>query len=68
LVGLRSFEKKREKVKPLLTEELRKRIEPLLLPESPKPTGGRPRVPNRLVLTGILFVARTGCAWELLPP
>lgn len=54
--------------KPLLTEELWKRIEPLLPPEPPKPQGGRPRVPDRQALTGILFVARTGCAWEYLPP
>lgn len=32
-----------------------------------RPKGGRPRVPDRLALTGILFVARTVTAWELLP-
>lgn len=53
--------------KPLLTDELWKRIEPLLPPDPPKPKGGRPRVPNRQALTGILFVSRTGCAWEYLP-
>ena len=53
--------------KPLLADELWKRIEPLLPPEPPKPKGGRPRVPNRQALTGILFVSRTGCAWEFLP-
>jgi transposase len=53
--------------KPLLTDELWKRIEPLLPPERPKPKGGRPRVPDRAALTGILFVLRTGIQWELLP-
>ena len=54
--------------KPLLTDELWEIIKPLLPPEKPRPKGGRPRVPDRLALTGILFVARTGTAWELLPP
>ena len=42
-------------------------IEPLLPPEPPKPRGGRPRVPNRAVLTGIVFVLKTGIPWEMLP-
>jgi len=53
--------------KPLLAEELWKRIEPLLPPDRPKPKGGRPRVSNRQALTGILFVLRTGCPWEYFP-
>ena len=53
--------------KPLLTDELWERIEPLLPPEPPKPKGGRPRVPDRACMTGILFVLRTGTQWELLP-
>jgi len=35
--------------------------------ELPKPTGGRPRVPDRAALSGIVFVLRTGCPWRLLP-
>ena len=54
--------------KPLLPDGLWERIKPLLPPEPPRPKGGRPRVSDRLALTGILFVARTGTAWELLPP
>ena len=51
----------------LLTDELWERIKPLLPPEPPKPKGGRPRVPDRQALTGILFVLRSGCPWEYLP-
>ena len=40
--------------KPLLTDELWERIEPLLPPPTPKPKGGRPPVGNRATLTGIL--------------
>ncbi len=53
--------------KPLLTDELWEVIEPLLLEEAPRPKGGRPRVPDRAVLTGILFVLKTGIPWEMLP-
>jgi transposase len=57
----------REMAKPLLTDELWLRIEPLLPAPKPRPQGGRPPVPNRAALTGILFVLRTGCPWEYLP-
>ena len=53
--------------KALVPDELWTIIEPLLPPEPPKPKGGRPRVPNRAALTGILFVLRRGIQWELLP-
>lgn len=53
--------------KPLLTDELWSRIKRLLPPEPSKPKGGRPRVPDRNALTGILFVLRSGCPWEYLP-
>jgi len=42
-------------------------IEPLLIEEPPKPKGGRPRVPDRAALTGILFVFKRGILWEMLP-
>src|SRR5262245_56553490 len=53
--------------KPLVTDELWKRIQPLLPPENPKPKGGRPPKPDRAVLSGIIFVLRTGIPWEYLP-
>ena len=53
--------------KPLVSDELWEAIEPLLPAEPPKPTGGRPRVPDRAALTGIVFVLRSGVPWELLP-
>lgn len=53
--------------KPLLTDELWARIEPLIPPQPPKPKGGRPPIPDRAALTGILFIMRTGCPWEYLP-
>lgn len=54
--------------KQLITDELWAVIEPLLPPEPGKSKGGRPRIPNRDVLRGILFVLATGLPWEYLPP
>ncbi len=53
--------------KPLVSDSLWTAIEPLLPPEPPKPAGGRPRVPDRAALTGIIFVLKTGIQWEYLP-
>ena len=53
--------------KPLVPDELWELLAPLLAPEPPKPRGGRPRVPNRATLTGILFVLKSGIPWEMLP-
>jgi transposase len=54
--------------KPLVSDELWQILEPLLPPEPPKLKGGRPRVSNRAVLGGILFVLKSGIPWEMLPP
>ncbi|QDT00670.1 IS5 family transposase [Adhaeretor mobilis] len=53
--------------KPLVPDELWERIEPLIPEQLPKPNGGRPPIEDRKVLTGILFVLKTGIAWEDLP-
>ena len=53
--------------KPLVSDELWAAIAPELPPEPANPKGGRPRVPDRACLTGILFVLRSGIPWELLP-
>ncbi len=60
-----------------LSDSLWERIEPLL----PKPKsryrgrgaarrhiGGRPAADRRKVMSGILYVLRTGCQWNALPP
>jgi transposase len=53
--------------KPLLPDALWEIIGPLLPPQVPSPKGGRPPVPHRAALTGILFVLKTGIGWEDLP-
>jgi transposase len=53
--------------KPLVSDELWALVAPLLPAEPPKPKGGRPRVPDRACLTGIIFVLKSGIQWELLP-
>lgn len=55
--------------KPLLTNDLWQRIEPLLPPPKPRRFRfpGRKPIDNRKALTGILFVLKTGIPWEDLP-
>jgi transposase len=53
--------------KPLVPDELWELVEPLLPPHAPRPNGGRPPVPDRACLAGILFVLKTGIGWEDLP-
>jgi transposase len=48
-------------------DELWHAVAPLLPPERPKPRGGRPRIPDRQVLAGIVYRLRTGCQWKALP-
>ena len=42
-------------------------IDPLLPPEPPKPNGGRPRVPDRAALAGMIYVLKSGIPWGMLP-
>ncbi len=51
----------------LVPDALWEIIEPLLPEEPPKPKGGRPRVPDRACLTGVVFVLKSGIPWEALP-
>ena len=53
--------------KPLVSDTLWAVVEPLFPREPAKLKGGRPRVPNRAALTGILFVLQSGIPWEMLP-
>jgi putative transposase len=50
-----------------IPDELWDEIKLLLPPEKPNNTTGRPIVPFRKVLDGILYVLRTGCQWKMLP-
>lgn len=51
----------------LVSDDLWQAIWPLLPPELPKPKGGRPRVPDRATLAGIIYVLKTGIPWGMLP-
>ena len=53
--------------KPLVSDELWSIVEPLLPKPGPKKKDGRPRIPDRACLTGIVFVLKTGIQWEYLP-
>jgi transposase len=55
--------------KALIDDELWARIEPLLPKRRPRNRryAGRTPIPDRAVLTGILFVLRSGIPWNMLP-
>jgi transposase len=50
-----------------VTEALWKGIAPLLPEFAPSVKGGRPRVPDRACLEGIILVLKSGMAWQMLP-
>lgn len=52
----------------LLPDELWNEIQPLLPVHRGHPKGGHPWSDDRECLRGIIFVLRTGAAWNLLPP
>jgi transposase len=52
----------------LVPDDLWEVIEPLLPPPKPrKNNAGRPPVPDRACLRGVIYVLRTGCQWRFLP-
>ncbi|MFI8483938.1 transposase [Streptomyces rubrogriseus] len=51
----------------IVSDELWSLIELLLPKPGPKKVEGRPRVPDRQALCGILFVLHPGIRWEYLP-
>jgi len=56
--------------KPLVDDELWQVFQPLLPPAKPRRfryPGSKPRISDRQALTGIIFVLKTGIAWEDLP-
>jgi transposase len=50
-----------------ISDELWDKISDLLPYEKPKDTVGRPIIPFRKVMDGIVYVLRTGCQWKMLP-
>jgi len=50
-----------------VTERLWRAIAPLLPEHKRSPKGGRPPVPDRGCLEGIIFVLKTGMPWQMLP-
>jgi len=55
--------------KELIDDQLWSLIEPLLPEQVPRNRqyAGRKPLPDRAVLTGIVFVLRSGIAWNLMP-
>ena len=51
----------------LVTDELWKVVSPLIPKHVPSRKGGHPPVNDRVCLTGILFVLKTGIPWEDFP-
>lgn len=51
----------------LVDDGLWELIKPVLPAWEPNPKGGQPRKADRLCLTGILFVLKTGIPWEDFP-
>jgi transposase len=50
-----------------IPDALWERIDLFLPIYKPSPKGGRPRLPMRKVVGGILYVLATGCQWKAMP-
>jgi transposase len=62
------MKKRKTKNRYRISDELWEKVEPLIPkhPNTHRFGGGRPRVPDRQAMDGILFVLRTGCQWNAL--
>jgi transposase len=67
--GMRTGKEARPMAKPILDDALWELIEPLLPPPKKRRRRypGRKPIPHRAALTGILYVLKSGIAWEMLP-
>ncbi len=50
-----------------IPDKLWNAIRAILPDEKPNKTIGRPIIPYRKVMDGIVYVLRTGCQWKMLP-
>jgi len=50
-----------------IPDELWDRVSAILPDEKPNKAIGRPIVPFRKVMDGIVYILRTGCQWKMLP-
>ena len=50
-----------------VSDRMWQQIQPAIPPLPPKKKSGRPRVQDRIVLDGIIYVLRTGCQWKQVP-
>ena len=50
-----------------IPDELWDEFKKILPQEKPPKTVGRPVIPYRKIIDGILYVLRTGCQWKMLP-
>jgi len=50
-----------------ISTEFWNKIKPLLPLPKPKKKAGRPRKDDKKIMSGIIYVLRTGCQWKALP-
>jgi transposase len=50
-----------------IPEPLWRKLKVLIPSTPPRPKGGRPRVNDRAVMSGIVYRLRTGCQWRAIP-
>jgi transposase len=50
-----------------IPDELWELVAPIFPKPRPTPRGGRPRVPDRVILAGVVYRMRTGCQWKAIP-